>query len=772
MISIQQSICFLICLLMTAACLAATETPPNEPSGDQTLNSTPKTNLSIGGAGLTALLDPTAGTLLVHDGGTDWTLRSSHGGVARITMLKAEQTSIQEAPPVETYVLGGSGIPVAWSRPDEHTLRGTGDLPGLDLRFMMSFTLHAPNKLACTITVDGPDACKIADMAFPSGPVLEEASSRLVFPQWLGLLVAPGGPDIHVRRILYQRPWCMRFIGGTQETPAGARSFIAIIDDSLYRGADLWRKDHVAGFDFWGDRSYPDRTSDTRTQSLTFEFMDGNYVQIARRYRKWAQQRPTWATFASRIRPVATELVGGAIPFCHVPCDYGGEPLAFDALIPRLSALKEAGVRRAVIHLGGWNRMGYDAEYPDILPANPACGGDEGMARLVQAINELGYLCTPHDDIGIISVNAPSYDEKWPARWFDDSKIDGGVYRETQNHITSGAAQVHFAACNMPMVGERYPGLNGYLFDVTTSVQPLEDYSSKPPVLREEDLALRMEAFKITRDAFASFTMGESIMEWSIQHNDAAFMAEEGYLHQGDGGWAKDDLHGEIVPIWELVYHDSQIGIRDSSTHVNTDMDTQDPLIRYLRVLLKTLRAGTLPPAFFSDDLTLNVMRDVLATATEDAGSWSGMTEWELLATVSCISTWLADEVFHADMVHHEFVEDNLYHEHTRFETPRGVTEVWVNTSLDAWSPQPGLVLPPLGFWIEGPGLCAYHAEIVGEVAFTSPVLAAFKGVFETGCQIESFRAFGGPEAAVPVASGYARVTLGEAGIISTTRVP
>ncbi len=764
--------CVLLACALTCAAAAVADAPGSLEEPDMT--SEVDVGLAISQGGLTVRLDSASGALYVDDGDVRWRFGSSYGGFARLTILEEEPTSIEVPPPVQTHVLGGAGATgIAWSRPDPSTLTGEGALTDCDLRFALSFTIQPPRRLACTLSVDGADVGAIADIAFPPGPILTDPEARLVFPQWLGLLVAPAGPDIHVRRVLYQRPWCMRFIGGTQQTPQGeARSFIAIIEDSLYRGADVWRSDGALGFDFWGDRSYPERTSEHRAQSLTFEFIEGDYVQIARRYRRWAQQQPTWTTLATRFRPCAPDRVGGAMAFCHVPCDYGGEPLPFDALIPRLEALKAAGVHRAIVHVGGWNRKGYDAEYPDILPANPACGGDEGMARLVSAIRDLGYVCAPHDDIGIMAENAPSFDEQWLARWFDQSRINGGVYRDAQNYITSAKAQVHFATRNLPEVARRYPDLDGYLFDVTTSVQPLEDYSSDPPVLRQEDLALRMEAFRIAREAFARFTMGESIMDWAIEYNDVAFMAEEGYFHQGDGGWAKDDLHGEIVPLWDLVYHDVQIALRDAADHVNTPMETEDPLVRYVRVLLKTLRAGTLPPALFSDDLTLNVVRAMLTGESEAAGGWATLDERELIAAVSRISTWLADEVFLAEMVHHEFPDGDLHHEYTQFRSARGLTKIWINSALEPWSPRAGLVLPPLGFWIEGPDLCAYHVDTVDGVRLPTPVLGAVRGAFASGEQVEAFRAFGGSDLVVPLDSGYASVPVAQAGVTVDVTVP
>ncbi|MCL5271046.1 MAG: DUF5696 domain-containing protein, partial [bacterium] len=470
--------------------------------------------------------------------------------------------------------------------------------------------------LRCRLDLAGADTGKIIQVVFPPSPVLEDPEARLVVPQWLGLLVAPGGDDMRVRRSVWLRPWCMRFIGATQPVGKAGQSYIAIAADSLYRGVGIWRAGGRLGFEYVGDRSWPEQTAAERSQSLDFEFLDGNYVAIARCYRQWMETQPRWRTFATRARPPRPELIGGAQFFAHVPCDYSGATLSFDDLAARIEGLRKAGVERAIFHLGGWNKDGYDSHYPDVLPANPRCGGNDGMRRLTDAIDRAGYLCTPHDDLSFISEETPLFDPRWVARLpSGDPVVRTDIYRRQVMCMTSGAAQAHFARRNAPEVHRLFPNLHGYLYDVSTSTPPLEDYSTQPPVLKADDLAGRLEAFMATREAFAEFIVGESIVDWAIGVYDAGFMAEEGYHHRGDGGWIKDELHGVIVPLWDLVYHDSVIAVREAPNQnkVNTDLETADPFVRYLRLFLKTLRAGTLPPCIYSDDLTMNIMARIKA---------------------------------------------------------------------------------------------------------------------------------------------------------------
>ena len=50
------------------------------------------------------------------------------------------------------------------------------------------------------------------------------------------------------------------------------------------------------------------------------------------------------------------------------------------------------GFDRALMTLGGWIRMGFDNQYPDILPASPEAGGNEGLAALSTQVRDYGWL--------------------------------------------------------------------------------------------------------------------------------------------------------------------------------------------------------------------------------------------------------------------------------------------------------------------------------------------------------------------------------------------
>lgn len=688
---------------------------------------------------LSLALDPARAHLLLSQGPADWMIRCNGGGFAHLGFAEGKS------------VLGGEGnVPITWRRAGHSVLLGKGELPDRSLSFRLGFELPINGTLSCWLELSGPAVKEVLWVVFPAGPELHGEQSFLVFPQWLGLLVPARGEDFAVRRTVWQRPWCMRWLGGTQKVGGKDYSYLAFATDSLYRGVDLWRNSKGLGFNYFGERSAAEAKEDFRVQSMEFRFLEGNYVQLAKEYRTWRQGQSDWKTLSTRFRAPSPERVAGAQLFAHVPCDYGGEPLPFEALIPRMEALKAAGLDRALFHLGGWNRLGYDSEYPDILPANPKCGGDEGFRALTDAIDRLGYIATPHDDVAIISERAPSFSEDVLARLPNGEPFNFGVYREQQYRLPTAAAQTAFAQRNLAELRKRFPSLRGYLFDVATSYQPIEDYAYDPPQPKEAELKQRQGPFRIAREQFAQLVFSESIMDWALQYCDGAFMAEEGYWHKGDGGWSQDALHGIIVPLWDLVYHDAFLAIRESTAHVNTPMETEDPLVRYLRIALKCYRAGALPPCFYSDALDLSMLDSYRTQSTTDCGGWSKLSTQDLLLAVDHVSMGLGDAIFTQPMLSHGFIGGDLYHERTTFATYAGPVTVLVNTALEPWQVDDQLTLPALGFYIQGPNLVAYHASKVAGITLSEPTLIVWRYKLKGQAGLQVYRAFGEQRVPIP----------------------
>ena len=63
--------------------------------------------------------------------------------------------------------------------------------------------------------------------------------------------------------------------------------------------------------------------------------------------------------------------------------------------------------------LNGWINGGYDNRHPDILPAAPEIGGNEGLAACSRRVKALGWLFGLHDNYQDMYRDAPSWNEEY-----------------------------------------------------------------------------------------------------------------------------------------------------------------------------------------------------------------------------------------------------------------------------------------------------------------------------------------------------------------------
>src|SRR5581483_11156090 len=144
-----------------------------------------------------------------------------------------------------------------------------------------------------------------------------------------------------------------------------------------------------------------------RTARLVF-FPAGNYVTLAQRYRRYAMETGTWVPLREKIArsPQVAALVGGVEARLGILRNIvpesrlfkKGQPevnhtlTTFDQRAQQLRDLKAKGIERFNLVLTGWPHLGYDRQHPDALPVAPEAGGWEGMKRLADACQELGYM--------------------------------------------------------------------------------------------------------------------------------------------------------------------------------------------------------------------------------------------------------------------------------------------------------------------------------------------------------------------------------------------
>ncbi|MCX8108201.1 MAG: DUF5696 domain-containing protein, partial [Verrucomicrobiae bacterium] len=217
---------------------------------------------------------------------------------------------------------------------------------------------------------------------------------------------------------------------------------------------------------------------------------------------------------------------------------------------------RDLGLKRVLFLMGGWIRRGYDNQHPDILPAAPECGGNEGLADCAQRVMNLGYIFGLHDNYQDIYRDSPSWDESLIMKAPDGSLVKGGHWAGGRAYLTCSKRALDLARRpqNLPAV-KNLTRANAYFIDTTYAAGLQECHDPNHPLTRQDDMKWKQELSDYARSLFGIFG-SECGREWALPHSDFF----EGLT--GVSGRAYHDANllssvgGVVVPLFELVYRD------------------------------------------------------------------------------------------------------------------------------------------------------------------------------------------------------------------------
>jgi hypothetical protein len=392
-----------------------------------------------------------------------------------------------------------------------------------------------------------------------------------------------------------------------------------------------------------------------RTARMCF-FGEGDYVSLAKRYRRHAMETGLFVSLREKIarRAEVQRLVGTPLSRVGILRNLKEDSQRFDAKDPsknhslssfderarELRELKAKGVERLHVCLTGWPWLGYDRQHPDELPPAPAAGGWPGLKRLAETCRELGYVLTFHDQYRDFYLDAPSYDpqfaiheedeasppQAFPGTRFGDRKQgriplmshwDGG----TQSYLSPRFMLGHLRR-NYEWLFEHGIRPDGLYLDVFGYVPPDEDWNPEHPTTRADSLAARAACFRWTRERLG-LVGTEAGCDWTIPYVDVLSPLRP--------------ARGVPVPLFELVYHDA----------VLTPYNAAD---------LRGLLAGGLPQLAFTD-----VEKDLAAARRMAA---------------------LNERLAHVEMTKHEFLDAAYRRERTTFADGTTVSVDWDTQSV------------------------------------------------------------------------------------------
>jgi hypothetical protein len=471
-----------------------------------------------------------------------------------------------------------------------------------------------------------------------------------------------------------------------------------------------------------------------RAQSVRLQPLGrGGYVEIAKAYRAVARERGLLKTLAEKLRenPRVAEMFGAADfkPFAYMRLapntpwhkqDQWGVQLnfTFDECADLAEHLKrDLGIDRAMLVLNGWINGGYDNRHPDILPAAPEIGGNDGLVACSRRVKALGWFFGLHDNYQDMYRDAPSWSEEFIIKNSDGSLRKGGVWAGGPCWLICSRKAIELASRpqNIPRVKELFaPTL--YFSDTIFASGLFECFDRVHPATPADDLRYKQQLCDYLRGQFGLFGSEEG-REWGVAHADYF----EGLMSHRTRYQRPNDTD-VVIPLFELVYGDAISIYAHQSDRPKPDnpgyildhiLYAEMPVYDFGNHRYWASPNGDFKPAEGGD------ARLVFA---HKAGL--GLTDGFIKNTYEVLSP-LQRLTALMPMTDHRFLKANRKAESTRFGKDVEITVNYEAADLvlkDA-------VLPQYGFLIESPTLVAFHARSYRSISFTQPTLLVVRSV-------------------------------------------
>lgn len=324
-------------------------------------------------------------------------------------------------------------------------------------------------------------------------------------------------------------------------------------------------------------RRYFDLYQDIVVDYNCFKGEEATYVNVAKAYQKYQIENSGVKPIKERIKeqpeldyltesivvriqthaakPIADDWAYGA---ARAKADFTKEtewPLVvhmpFGVSEEFVQAIKDSGVDKATFVSAGWNYGGYDGRTPQHFPVEQAIGGEEGLRRLIEKTQKLGYQMTLHATNTDGYTVSPMWDPWWAGKLKDGSYDRGSVWAGgwciNVCQVASWSKWVPEELKKMADLGVRGP----HYIDVYSATYPNRCADPRHPATPEQMTVMQNKVL-----AMSKRLMGGAASEGGFDHV-AANIDYINYIERdmkriADG---KAKFVEGVFPLWELVYH-------------------------------------------------------------------------------------------------------------------------------------------------------------------------------------------------------------------------
>jgi hypothetical protein len=453
----------------------------------------------------------------------------------------------------------------------------------------------------------------------------------------------------------------------------------------------------------------------------------GDWNTIAREYRKIAEKQGFAVTLKDKIRRVPrVERMLGASNAKLWTClarRMNEESTAEESAKVRWTFEEAARIAehlrndlqidRCLFMIGGWTEGGYDVRHPDNLPANPECGGNEGLANAVERIQKLDYVGCLHDNVQDMYRDAKSWDPNFVEKRSDGSLIVGGRWNGGRAYMVCAPKQLELAqrVQNLGAIRDLFKPWS-YFIDTTYAVGPRECHDPCHPIGRNDDIAWKIRLSDYSRNVFGIFG-SECGREWALPHSDffEGLVGVSGhYYHQ----LKPEELDAEAIPFFEMVYHDCQIAYGKYGYKAEEAAE----YVAHHVLCARPLHYHSFPDhLYWQSGPGEKRQWNVRSVCTRSDNGWAeGMHPLDVfLKNTHEVLGRLHFATGHVRLTTFEYLTDDRAVRRAVYGEGDNATKVTVNfgqTDAEVVSESGGrTVLPPWGFVVESPQFVAFHAR-------------------------------------------------------------
>jgi len=466
----------------------------------------------------------------------------------------------------------------------------------------------------------------------------------------------------------------------------------------------------------------------------------GDLNLIAQEYRKVARKKGWLVKFDEKIkeRPQVEELFGDInFKLWTALARRIDENLnevsvnvnwTFDEVAQIAEHLKnELKLEKVLFILGGWIHRGYDCEHPDILPAAPECGGNEGLQDCIQRVKKCGYQFAMHDNYQDMYRDAPSWNEDYIMKHPDGSLYKGGLWLGGRAFLTCSQKALELASRpqNLPEVKKLFDP-DVYFIDTTYAAGLYECFDKNHPLTKWDDMYWKQQLSDYATDIFGIFG-SECGREWAIPYSDwfEGLTGVSGtYYHNLN----PKDFGGTVVPLFEMVYRDC---IFMHGKYGYKFQEAAEYVLHHVSIA-RTLNYHSIAHHLYwkndqTDEVTFPDKGELdKACFTRAHNGWAeGMcltdrfikNTYEILSPLNKITSRVR-------LTNLKFLTNDRKVRETRFGDIAKVTVNGSDNNFAITSKLGGkLLLPPFGFLIESSQFIAFHALSWGSLNYDTPVL-------------------------------------------------